>query len=441
MEDFVLAIDSPAAAPAAAGGKGANLSELARAGFAVPAGFIVCTPAYRAFVRANELQERIVALAEVGSGTDFEEASAAIRRLIERATIPPAVASAIRSAYAAMCPQGEPPVALAVRSSATAEDLPGASFAGQQDTYLNVLGDEALLEAMRRCWASLWTARALAYRARQGIDPAALSLAVVVQALVPANAAGVLFSANPLTGARDEVVISAAWGLGEAVVSGQVTPDRIIAGKATGAIRQMETAEKAVMTASASTGTEERAVAVDRRRAQVLDASQVGRLTTLAGAVEASFGVPQDIEWCLAGDELWIVQSRPITTLPPEPVRWESPVPGAKWIKDLQTAEWATEPLSPLGGHHDLRCHDGRPPAPAPDAEVALVRADQRLALRSRRLPAGLVGDRRQELGRGRADTDRPCAPAGAQNLARPAGAPGLPGAGGSWQAVGRRAA
>jgi hypothetical protein len=349
MEDLVLRIDSPEATLATAGGKGASLSHLARAGFPVPAGYLIATEAYEAFVRDNDLEERIVALAGSGAGTDFEDVSTSIRQLFERSPIPPRVARAIHQGHAALCPEGDEQAPLAVRSSATAEDLPGASFAGQQDTYLNVRGERALLEAVKRCWSSLWTARALAYRVRQGIDPATVSLAVVVQALVPADAAGVLFTANPLTGARDEVVISAAWGLGEAVVSGQVTPDQVIADKATGAITQRETAEKTVMTAPTSTGTEERAVAADRRRAQVLDAAQVARLVTLASAVEASIGAPQDIEWCLAGDRLWIVQSRPITTLPPEPVHWRSPVPGAKWIKDLQAAEWATEPLSPLG--------------------------------------------------------------------------------------------
>jgi pyruvate,water dikinase len=241
------------------------------------------------------------------------------------------------------------PLSLAVRSSATAEDLPGASFAGQQETYLNVRGEQDVLQAVKQCWSSLWTPRALAYRARAGIDPASVSLAVVVQALVQADAAGILFTANPLTGARDEIAIDAAWGLGEAIVSGLVTPDHIIADKATGTLKQVEVAEKTVMTVPTSSGTEERDVEVDRRRAQVLSAAQVAELARLGRTIEAHYHTPQDIEWCLAGDQLWIVQSRPITTLPDVSVRWESPLPGAKWIKDLQAAEWATEPLSPLG--------------------------------------------------------------------------------------------
>ncbi len=229
MEDFVLPMKASTATLATVGGKGANLSQLARARFPVPAGFLISTAAYWAFVQDNDLQPQIVTLARSGAATDFEEVSAAIRRLFERASIPSKVASAIQQAYAALCPEGEAPSPLAVRSScctcqvcecpedgkapsplavrssATAEDLPGASFAGQQETYLNVGGEQALLQAVKRCWSSLWTPRALAYRASQGIDPATVSLAVVVQLLVPADVAGILFTANPLTGVRDKL--------------------------------------------------------------------------------------------------------------------------------------------------------------------------------------------------------------------------------------------
>jgi rifampicin phosphotransferase len=184
---------------------------------------------------------------------------------------------------------------------------------------------------------------------RQGIEPETVSLAVVVQQMVDASAAGVLFTANPLTGARDEIVIDAAWGLGEAVVSGLVTPDHITADKATGTIKQVTVADKAVLTAPTAGGTSERAVEKDLRGAAVLDARHVAELVRLGAAVEAHYRVPQDIEWCTAGGRFWIVQSRPVTTLPPEPVRWDSPARGAKWMNDLQAAEWATEPLSPLG--------------------------------------------------------------------------------------------
>ena len=349
MDALVLPLRSSKASFATVGGKGANLSQLVQAGFPVPAGFLISTAAYRAFVQDNDLQPQIVALASSGATTDFEDVSAAIRQLFERGSIPLQVATAIQQAYAALCPEGEAPIPLAVRSSATVEDLPGASFAGQQETYLNVRGEQEVLQAVKRCWSSLWTSRALAYRARQGIDPATVSLAVVVQTMVQASVAGILFTANPLSGARDEIVMDAAWGLGEAIVSGLVTPDHTIADKATGTIKQVVVADKAVMTAPTSTGTEERAVETDRQHVQVLDAAQVAQLVRLGSAIEAHYATPQDIEWCLAGDQFWIVQSRPITTLPNVSVHWESPVPGAKWFKDLQAAEWATEPLSPLG--------------------------------------------------------------------------------------------
>ncbi|GAA3803215.1 hypothetical protein GCM10022206_47700 [Streptomyces chiangmaiensis] len=365
-------MDSPKATLATVGGKGENLIQLTRAGFPVPPGFLISTAAYRKFVQANDLQRQIVALARSGAGTDYEAASADIRGLFERGSMPPEVAAAVQQAHAALrsgveapcpvavrcseCHCSEPECGargeespMAVRSSATAEDLPGASFAGQQETFLNIASEQEVLQAVKRCWSSLWTPRALVYRARQEIEPDTVSLAVVVQKMVDASAAGVLFTANPLTGARDEVVIDAAWGLGEAVVSGLVTPDHITADKTTGEVKEMEVADKAFLTAPTAGGTNERAVEADRRGSAVLDAARVAELVRLGRAVEAHYRMPQDIEWCLADGRLWIVQSRPVTTLPPEPVRWDSPVPGAKWMNDLQAAEWATEPLSPLG--------------------------------------------------------------------------------------------
>jgi pyruvate,water dikinase len=347
MASFVLPFDSPDASLAVAGGKGTNLSRLVRAEFPVPPGFFVITEAYRAFVQANQLQPMIVELAS-RDPRPTEEVSADIRRLFQQATMPPEVATQIEQLYLDL-PQGtaEPPP-VAVRSSATAEDLPGASFAGQQDSYLNVRGEEALLEAVKRCWSSLWTARALEYRRRQEIDPSSVSLAVVVQVMVFAEAAGIMFTADPVTGARDEIVIDAAWGLGEAVVGGLVTPDHIVADKATGEVRKIMIAEKALMTVPTPEGTQESAVEPEKQRSRVLDDLQVARLAKLGADIETYYGEPQDIEWCLVDDEFFIVQARPVTALPDE-VRWESPVPGAKWLKDLQAAEWATEPLSPLG--------------------------------------------------------------------------------------------
>src|SRR5215216_917819 len=213
---------------ALAGGKGANLGELSRAGLPVPSGFVITTAAYDTFVKASGIKGEVVALASVPRAEDptgFEE-----------------VAEEIQASFEELSKDGES--AVAVRSSATAEDLPGMSFAGQQETYLNVRGAEALLEAVKNCWASLWRARAMAYRARQGIGPATVSLAVVVQRMVESEAAGVMFTANPSNGRRDQATISAAWGLGESVVSGSVTPDSIVVEKESGRVITRETANK-----------------------------------------------------------------------------------------------------------------------------------------------------------------------------------------------------
>ena len=207
---------------AVAGGKGANLGELVRAGLPVPPGFVLTTDAYRAYVAATGIDERV----RSGEGR--------IRDLFT-APVPDDIAGELLAA------RKELGAAVAVRSSATAEDLADASFAGQQDTFLDVRGDDALLAAVRDCWASLWTERAVDYRSRRGIDPAEVALAVVVQEMADADAAGVMFTANPTTGRRDEVVVAAAWGLGEAVVSGAVTTDDAVVEKASGRVRSRAT--------------------------------------------------------------------------------------------------------------------------------------------------------------------------------------------------------
>src|SRR5205823_2741043 len=254
---LVLTLDDASATLEVVGGKGASLSRLAAAGLPVPPGFHLTTAAYRRFVAVNNLQVEIVRAAAEARADDpaaLNAAAARIAALFTAGTIPGEVAAAIRRAYADLGPDDP---AVAVRSSATAEDLPALSFAGQQETYLNVRGAAKVLDAVKRCWASLWTARAIGYRARQGIPPEEVSLAVVVQELVPADAAGILFTANPLTGARDQVMLNAAWGLGEAIVGGQVTPDTVVVDKASGRIREQEISEKAVMTVRTSEGTHE----------------------------------------------------------------------------------------------------------------------------------------------------------------------------------------
>ena len=216
-EDVALVLDLAQLSAddiAAVGGKAANLGELIRAGFDVPPGFCITTEAYRRAVRGTSV--------EAGTVTD----AAAARAAVLGAPFPESVAAAVRDAYARLESGADGPVA--VRSSATAEDLPGASFAGQQDTYLDVAGIDDVLDAVQRCWASLWTDRAVAYRAAQGIDGAGVALAVVVQRMVDAESAGVLFTADPVTGRRRQAVLDAARGLGDAVVSGAVDPDHFL---------------------------------------------------------------------------------------------------------------------------------------------------------------------------------------------------------------------
>ena len=332
-----------------AGGKGANLGELVRAGFPVPPGFVVTTNAYAAFVDANGLGPAILELAgrPAPDPAALEATAAEIRRRFVAGTIPEPLGREIVRAYDGLG-AGR---AVAVRSSATAEDLAEASFAGQQDTYLNVRGPEALLAAVRSCWASLWTGRAMAYRARQGIDPATVRLAVVVQELVDADAAGVMFTANPANGRRDEVVIGAAWGLGEAVVSGAVTTDDLVVAKGSGEVRSRTVAEKAVMTVRVDGGTAEQPVPEARRGRAVLDDPAAAALAALGARIEAHFGAPQDIEWARSGDGFAIVQSRPITALPepegPPPTDWSVPGPAAYYFR-ASIVEQLPDPLSPL---------------------------------------------------------------------------------------------
>src|SRR5512138_2916380 len=237
---LILPFTSPEATLESAGGKGLNLVRLTRAGFAVPRGFIISTDAYREFVETNRLLPVIQSAVTNVSAEDaeaLERASLPIRAAFSAGKMPEGIESAIRAAYADLRPQTmddgpssvvHRPSPVAVRSSATAEDLPDLSFAGQQDTYLNVIGGEPLLQAVIDCWSSLWTARALGYRIRNGIDHQEAALAVIVQEMVQSESSGVLFTANPLTGLRSESVIDATLGLGEALVSGQVEPDHYV---------------------------------------------------------------------------------------------------------------------------------------------------------------------------------------------------------------------
>jgi pyruvate,water dikinase len=322
---LVLPLDSVEAILDLAGGKGASLARMAAAGLPVPPGFHITTAAYRRFVADNGLQGTILtALADIDPNDvgALERASAAIRARFAGSVTPEPIAQAVRQAYMVL---GAGDTTVAVRSSATAEDLPEMSFAGQQESYLNVSGEVALLESVKRCWASLWTARAVAYRARHGLRPEDVSLAVVVQELVLADMAGVLFTANPLTGALNQVVINATWGLGQALVGGLVTPDTLVVEKRTGAIVAQEIANKAVMTVRTADGTREEPVPTARRTQPALAAMQVAELARIGVRIEQLYGQPMDIEWAIQDGRIFIVQARPITALPEQVVAEHPP--------------------------------------------------------------------------------------------------------------------
>ncbi|MEE4543159.1 rifamycin-inactivating phosphotransferase [Streptomyces sp. V4-01] len=302
------------------GGKGAHLGGLSRIeGISVPDGFCVTTDAFRLVAdhvpSVRDLLDRL-ARVDAGDREGTRTLGARLRQAVEEAPVPEGLAAAITGALVRFGEQG----AYAVRSSATAEDLPTASFAGQQDTYLNVIGPAAVLRHISRCWASLFTERAVAYRRRHGIDHAAVDMAVVVQRMVFPDAAGVLFTADPVTGNRKAATVDAGFGLGEALVSGLVDPDVFTVREDEVVARTIRAKQRAV---HALPGGGTRDVPVDPRRQgePALTDAQVLRLVRLGRRIEAHFGCPQDIEWCLVEDGFRIVQSRPITTLFPVPER------------------------------------------------------------------------------------------------------------------------
>jgi pyruvate,water dikinase len=343
-----------------------SLALLARAGLPVPPGFHITTAAYLHFVQENQLQPQIMKILQsldLSNPLSFETASQQIGALFGHAQVSPDISEAISNSYAQLCTDsslvhhpaqkpclpspGQFQLPVAVRSSATAEDLPGASFAGQQETYLNIRGVEAVLAAVKKCWASLWTARAIAYRARQGIDQGSVALAVVVQELVFAEAAGVLFTANPVSGRRSEMLLTAAWGLGEAIVSGAVTPDTLVLDKTSGQVVERQVADKQVMTVRTEDGAQEVPVPPLRRKKAAITRDQAAELARLGREIEALYAMPMDIEWARTAGEFAILQARPITALPEPPLEWPLPHPKAVLARG-SFAEFVPEPISPL---------------------------------------------------------------------------------------------
>ena len=327
------------------GGKGANLGELSRLeGVRVPDGFCVSTAAFARVIGAapalGGLVDRLERL-EAEDREPIQELSATIRRIIEGLPIPDAIQAAIAAFLARLGEQA----AYAVRSSATVEDLPGASFAGQHDTYLNVSGEAAVLRRISRCWASLFTERAVIYRLRHGFGQREARMAVVVQKMLFPQAAGIAFTADPITGNRKLASIEACFGLGEALVSGLVNADRY-------QVRDGRVIDKSLATQHVATwtveegGTPQRALEPEWQHRQVLTDAQIVRLARVGQQIGAHFRQPQDLEWCLVGDELHIVQSRPITTLYPIP---EADTPGNHVYVSVGHQQMMTDPMKPLG--------------------------------------------------------------------------------------------
>jgi len=328
------------------GGKAANLGELARAGLPVPPGVCLTTEAYRQVAQTAGLAQIHDALAGVAATDVVALAALAGRARLALLTtpVPVGIAEQVAAAYAQLGP--ESPVA--IRSSATAEDLPFASFAGQQDTYLNVVGEAEVLDAVRRCWASLWTDRAVTYRAANGIDHNTVRLAVVIQRMVDAAVAGVLFTANPVTGHRHQTVIDASPGLGEAVVSGAVNPDHFVMDTARRVVLSHRLGDKRLAVWSLPGGGTTRVDLDPSGEQPCVTEAQLLVLTDLGRRVAVHFGTPQDIEWAIDQHGVpWLTQARPITTLYPLPVGTAHS--GIRVYFSASVAQGLYRPITPMG--------------------------------------------------------------------------------------------
>ncbi|MFC4449182.1 phosphoenolpyruvate synthase [Halorussus aquaticus] len=312
------------------GGKGASLGELTGAGLPVPSGFVVSAGTYRSFIEDTGIAEELFEAVDVDAedSAALAEAQSRAKELVLETEMPEEIRREILDSYDDLGGVSESDDSeargtgsragenfVAVRSSATAEDLPDASFAGQQETFLNVTRED-LVDRVKRCWASLFTQRAIYYRQEKGFDHSVVDIAVVVQRMVDAEKSGVMFTSHPSTG-DPRIIIEAAWGLGEAVVSGSVSPDNYVVDRETGAVEELTIADKkTMMEKDEATGeTVEREVAEDKREAQVLDEADIARLVELGERVEDHYGTPQDVEWAIVDGEVLMLQSRPITTI------------------------------------------------------------------------------------------------------------------------------
>ncbi len=301
----------------AAGGKGASLCRMSRVGLPVPKGFIVRSEMFNAFMEANGLWGYVYEKLETidfSSDASLIAVAAEIRQHIIESPMPQEMASTIVSFYSQIGSGHEP---VAVRSSGTAEDLDDASFAGQQETFLFVIGNDDVVRFIKECWASLYNDRAIFYRREKKFDERSISIAVVVQCMVSAQKAGVMFTSNPITNDYNTVVLEAAWGLGEAIVSGIVTPDNLWIDKTTGEVTTEYISEKETMVVRLSEhgGTKEIPVPAELREAPVLTDDERSQLVELARKIEDFYKKPEDIEWATVDGQVYLLQSRPITTM------------------------------------------------------------------------------------------------------------------------------
>lgn len=347
MRSSVLWLDEVRAADAAlAGGKGANLGELLSKGFPVPPGFVVSSHAYARVLDGLGVGAELRRLRDA-LPTERSQCASAIRGRIEEAELPPELAHAVLAAHARLLGSRSPSLLCVVRSSATAEDLGAASFAGQHGTYYYV--DAAhLLKMVKQCWASLWSAPAVSYRATHGIDDASVSMAVVVQEMIESDVSGVAFTANPVTGARDEVIIESSWGMGAAIVDGRVTPDRYVVERDGLGLREQRISDKRFRVASRlEPGQEARLeeVAPVMRRRGTLPPELLRQVAECSLGCEARFEKPQDVEWAIRDGRFYLLQSRPITVMGREEIG--RGVQG-KYVLFKPIAENFTEPLTPL---------------------------------------------------------------------------------------------
>lgn len=364
MSDVMKLKDLRASDVALVGAKAANLGELISAGVPVPAGFCLPTSAYDRMVAPILVQGLDLLTAQLARGDADDRltpSARSLREAIEAIVFPAPLLTELAQAYRAVCPDGG---SVAVRSSGTSEDSAAASFAGQYHTELAVRSFDAVVAAVKRCWASLWEVHSIRYRERQGVPHAAASMAVIVQAMVPAEAAGVMFTAGAPSGAAGtpastgRIMIESSWGFGQAVVSGLVTPDRFDVSRADARVENAELSRKSQMIVLSSGGTEAGAgggttvvsVAPDRQTTASLTHAQATELARHGLTIESYFGRPQDVEWAIAGGQVVILQARPLThreTESPD-VRWDSPIKGAWWARISICDSWLPEPLSPL---------------------------------------------------------------------------------------------